>query len=197
MALYSSQTDEQLLLLLRNSSEAAFTEIYNRYHRAIYAYLNNFVKIPQLSEDLVHEVFIKIWEIRERMEITTSFSAYLYRICHNKALDALKKIAVDQQLRDEVAQWLEPQFPEFGAISRTKQYEQLLETALTLLPPQRQKVFILCREKGKTYNQAAEALGISRNTVKEHMVQSFRFLRHYFSENGETILILILVGEIF
>ncbi|HRQ51578.1 MAG TPA: sigma factor, partial [Agriterribacter sp.] len=79
-------TEARLLHELKSGSEAAFTHIYDRYHRGIYAYLVGFVKLPQLAEDLVHEVFMKIWEARERMEVTTSLSAYLYRISHNKAI---------------------------------------------------------------------------------------------------------------
>lgn len=198
MALYSSHTDAQLLGLLKTGDGGAFTEIYNRYHQPIYVYLIDFVKVPSLAEDLVHEVFMKIWEIRTRLEIKRSFSAYIYRISHNKALDALRKIASDQALRKEVLQWIDPHLPEsdYAAI-HTRRYERLLEEAVATLPAQRQKVFILCREEGKTYDEAASALGISRNTVKEHMVQSLRFLRHYFYEKGKLTLILLLVEKLF
>lgn len=198
MALYSSHTDIQLLELLRNGDEGAFTEVYNRYHKPIYAYLIDFVKIPSLAEDLVHEVFMKIWEIRDHLEVKRSFSAYLYRVSHNKALDALRRIASDKILRREVLHWIDPHLPESDhAVSHIRRYERLLEEAVAALPSQRQKVFILCREEGKTYDEAAETLGISRNTVKEHMVQSLRFLRHYFHEKGELTILLLLIGKLF
>jgi RNA polymerase sigma-70 factor (ECF subfamily) len=181
---------------LKNGSEAAFTQIYDRYHRGIYAYLLGFVKAPHLAEDLVHEVFMKIWEARERIEITTSLSAYLYRISHNKAIDALKKIAKDASLRKEVLEWMDPRITEPGNES-LNHYEELYRNAIAALTPQRQKIFILCKEKGKTYEEAATELGISRNTVKEHMVQSLRFLRTYFAERGQLTLMILALGRFF
>ncbi|HRO44753.1 RNA polymerase sigma-70 factor [Agriterribacter sp.] len=191
-------TEARLLQELKSGSEAAFTGLYNRYHQGIYAYLLDFVKVPQLAEDLVHEVFMKIWEARERMEITVSFSAYLYRISHNKAIDALKKIAKDATLRKEVLEWMDPHFIEFESEDkRLNHYEELYRNAVAALTPQRQKIFILCKEKGKTYEEAAMELGISRNTVKDHMVQSLRFLRNYFAEKGQPALIVIILGKFF
>ncbi len=191
-----SHTEARLLNELKKGSEAAFTQLYDRYHRGIYAYLLGFVKLPPLAEDLVHEVFMKIWEARERMEITTSFSAYLYRISHNKAIDALKKIAKDAMLRQEVLEWMDPCITEPGN-DRLNRYEALYHDAVAALTPQRQKIFILCKEKGKTYEEAALELGISRNTVKEHMVQSLRFLRAYFAEREQLTLLIVALGGFF
>lgn len=194
----SPNNDQDLAQRLQAGEEAAFTALYEQYHRAIYAYLLDFVKAPALAEDLVHEVFLKLWEIRERLTITTSLRAYIYRIAHNKAVDALKKIASDQLLREEVFRWLEPHLPELPAAgSRAAYYEQLYTEAVASLSPQRQKVFLLCREQGKTYEEAAAELGISRNTVKEHMVQSIRILRQHFLEKGALVFILLFTGKNF
>jgi len=177
----------------------AFTEIYERYHGAMYAYLVDFVKIPQLAEDLVHEVFMTIWTRRKQLAIKSSFRSYLYRICRNKALDALKKIASDRVLIREVVRQIENSSSGTSdSISKARHYERLLETAVSAMPPQQRRVFFLVREQGKTYEQAAKALGISRNTIKEHMVKSLRFIRHYFSENGEVVsLLILLIGRYF
>lgn len=189
-------TEQSLLDKLKAGKQEAFTELYQKYHRAIYAYLLDFVKSPQLAEDLVHEVFMKIWEIREKLHITASFSSYLYRISHNKAIDALKRIAADDVLRKEMLNWLDPHLLYADtAGDRVKHYEEMYETAIATLSPQRQKVFVLCREEGKTYDEAAAELGISRNTVKEHMVYANRFLRSYFMEQG-VLAIMILLLEI-
>lgn len=161
-------------------------------------YLLDFVKLPQLAEDLVHEVFMKLWEARERITITTSFSAYLYRISRNKGIDALKKIAKDVALRKEILEYTHPGLMVFEAESKMlSHYEELYRSAVAALTPQRQKIFILCKEKGKTYDEAAMELGISRNTVKEHMVQSLRFLRNYFAERGQLALVVIVLGSFF
>ncbi|MCO5235242.1 MAG: RNA polymerase sigma-70 factor [Chitinophagaceae bacterium] len=189
-------TELQLLDQLKKGSEAAFTDIYNRYHKGIYLYLLDFVKLPQMAEDLVHEVFMKLWEARARITITTSFSAYLYRISRNKAIDALKKISKDAALRKEVLRWMDPGIME-PENERLNHYGELYRNAIAGLTPQRRKIFILCKEKGKSYEEAATELGISRNTVKEHMVHSLRFLRTYFAEKGRLPLMFIVLNSFF
>ena len=195
---YSTYTDEQLVQLLQSGHQRVFEEIYQRYHKQVYAYLAGFVKDNSLAEDLTHEVFMKIWDIREQLQLHTSFSSYLFRICHNRAINALEKIAVDTRLRSRVIQHLQTvhstQIQDAGAL---KEYDQLLENALDSLPPQRRKVFLLCREEGKTYDETAALLGISRNTVKEHMVKAQKALRAFLDDKSDLAFLLILVLDLF
>jgi RNA polymerase sigma-70 factor (family 1) len=199
MTLYASHTDEQLVASLKNSEEGAFTELYSRHYAGTYYYLLGFTKDGPLTEDLVHEVFIKLWEVRERLSIEASFSAYLYRICHNKAVNTLKKIASDQRLRDHALSHLGalqlPRLPPDTAEYR--RYDQLLESALNSLPPQRRRVFELIRQEGKSYEQAASELDVSLNTVKDHMVKAMRSLRGFLAEKGEIALLLVLLEKLF
>ena len=180
-----SNHSNTLLSQLKLGDETAFSEIYNDYHKGIYQYLIRIVKIPHLAEDLVHEVFIKIWEKRENLMITKSLTSYLFRIAHNVGIDNLKKISKDEKLRQEIHYWLEPSLLLIDNKSKSSiYYENLYLEAVSALSPQRQKVFILCKEKGKTYEETANDLGISRNTVKEHMVKSLSFLRNFLYEKG-------------
>ncbi len=97
------QGDEKgILVLLQQGNVAAFREIYARYYSALYNYALGMVKIPALAEDVVQDVFLKIWEVRARINPSLSFTAYLYRIARNNIFKRWKKIAVDQQLRDQV-----------------------------------------------------------------------------------------------
>lgn len=198
MAQYSQYSDEQLFQLLQDGGEKVFEIIYERYHKPVYAYLMGFLKDGTMVEELTHEVFMKIWEIRGQVQLHTSFSSYLFRICHNKAINALQKIAVDNKLRDRVLLHLQAQSsPEIPASGSLEEYDRLLEDALESLPPQRRKVFLLCREEGKTYDETAAQLGISRNTVKEHMVKAQKALRNFLDEKGEMAFILILLTDLF
>jgi len=193
------KNDPALVDRLKQGDESAFTELYDQYHRAIYFYILDYVKAPQIAEDLVHEVFMKIWEIREQLTITTSFSGYIYRMCHNKAIDALQHIAKDEKLRQEVLQWLEPQLQEKDQQlkeHRVVYYERIYQEAIAALSPQRRKVFLLCREQGKSYEEAAAELGITRNTVKEHMGEALHFLRNYLLKKGDLAFVMIILGKI-
>ena len=198
MKSYCTYTDEQLLLMLSGSDQQAFTELYNRYHTGIYNYQSAFIKIPSLAEDLTEELFMKIWEARHRLEIHTSFASYIYRVSRNVAIDSIKKIASDRELLNEVMLYMQSFFPESG-ISKLQEKEDqyLYKQAIDSLSRQRKTVYLLCKEEGKTYEEAARLLGISRHTVKEHMAESLRSLRHFLSEKAKTAMLFAILFRVF
>jgi len=185
---------------LQKGDSDAFRELYNQYHQPLYHYVLRFVKSPALAEDVLQDVFLKIWEIRSRIDPELSFKAYLYRISRNSVFKLLKKIAVDENLRTQVLKQFSQSVADADLKVLWQQYEALLQAAINRLPPQRQKVFKLCREEGKSYEQVAEELGISRNTVKEHMVLAMKLIREHIDQYGDTstyfILLLFLISEL-
>jgi len=187
---------EEVLLRMIEGDESAFTSIYRHYHPALYIYLLRFCKIPDLSEDLVHDVFLKIWEIRDRIDPALPFTGYLYRIARNHAFKTIKKLAQDEGLQEQVLEHLaatgsgEPE-----QVVREKEYDRLFREALGRLGPQRLNVFRLCRQEGKSYDEAAAILGISRNAVKKHMVLSMRFIQDYIFRHGDILVAVFLVAS--
>lgn len=191
---YTKYTEEQLLHLLTDSDQQAFTELYNRYHSGIYRYQLTFVKNPSITEDITQEVFLKIWEARQRLKVHTSFAAYIFRISRNTAIDFMTKVAADKKLRNEIIFHLELNSPESSTNQLiSKEYQHLYQQAIGSLSKQERKVFRLCREEGKTYVEVAGILGISRHTVKEHMAKSLRSLRDFLSQKMDTALKIIIL----
>lgn len=191
----SMPSGEEVLLRMIEGDESAFTTIYRHYHPALYTYLLRFCKIPGLAEDLVHDVFLKIWEIRDRINPELPFTGYLYRIARNHAFKTLKKIANDETLQEQLLQHLQVPGPE--QLVREKEYDRLFREALGRLGPQRLNVFRLCRQEGKSYDEAAAILGISRNAVKKHMVLSMRFIHDYIYRHGDLLLTACLLLKTF
>lgn len=191
------ETDEfELLTDLQKGDAAAYLALYERYHVLVYQWALKIVKLPELAEDIVQEVFLKIWQIKERLHPEQSFPAFIYRICRNKAFDTLKKIAADDNLQSQVMMQLANTTESVENKLLWQQYQQLLANAINQLPAQRQKVFRLCRQEGKTYDEAAAELGISRNTVKEHMVMAVKNIKEYFLQYGDmSFLVLLLLAE--
>lgn len=156
------------------------------------------IKVPEYTEDLLHEIFLKLWEIRERLDIQTNFSAYIFRVAHNKAADHIRKISRDRRLRAELSyRYYELNITQNESASKLNRYDKIVEEALDSLTPQRRKVYELCRIKGKTYQDAADELNITHNTVKEHMSKAMTSLRHFLADRDELILAIVLIGNIF
>lgn len=192
--------EQSVIQRLQKGDSDAFLELYNHYHPALYHYVLRFVKSPAIAEDVLQDVFLKIWEIRSRIDPELSFKAYLYRICRNSVFKLLKKIAVDEELRLQVMQQFTQSVADADLKILWQQYEEILHAAINNLSPQRQRVFRLCREEGKSYEQVANELGISRNTVKEHMVLAMKQIREHFEQYGDTpagfMLLLVLTTDI-
>ncbi|OQP63677.1 RNA polymerase sigma factor [Niastella populi] len=192
--------EQSVIQRLQRGDSDAFLQLYNHYHAALYHYVLRFVKSPAITEDVLQDVFLKIWEIRDRIDPSLSFKAYLYKICRNSVFKLLKKISVDEALRLQVMQQFTQSVADADLKILWQQYEEILQAAINKLSPQRQKVFRLCREEGKSYEQVANELGISRNTVKEHMVLAMKQIRGHFEQYGDDpaafVLLLMLTSEI-
>ncbi|MDB5208285.1 MAG: polymerase, sigma-24 subunit, subfamily [Flavisolibacter sp.] len=182
-----------LIKRLKEDDRDAFVQLYNHYHHPLYIFILRFVKIPGTAEDILQDVFLKIWEIRSRVNPELSLNAYLYRISRNAVFKLLKKTATDDDMRSELMQQLDSDTEAPHIKLQWKQYNNILQQAINHLPPQRQKVFKLCREEGKTYDQAATELGISKNTIKEHMVSAMKSIKEYVHLHGDISLCLLFL----
>jgi RNA polymerase sigma-70 factor (family 1) len=188
-------SEEEVLAKMIQGDETAFTSIYRHYHPALYVYMLRFCRIPSLAEDLVHDVFLKVWEIKHRINPELSFAGYLYRIARNHVIKTIDKLATDRVLREQLfAELNEPVAEEQPEqLVRAKEYERLFQDALQHMPPQRLKVFRLCRQEGRSYDEVADLLGISRNAVKKHMVLGMRFIYDYVHRYGDIVAAVMLV----
>lgn len=167
---------------LRNGDTSAYTRIYDLYHGRLYAFVIRFVKAPELAEDVLQEVFLTLWRIKERIDSDRSLQAYLYKISRNCVFKTLKKNARQLEITASIKTMAAPLTCSNEEQLRWKEYEALLSDAIDCLPVQRKKVFRLCRDEGKTYDGVARELGISRNTVKEHMVLATRAIKLHMSK---------------
>ena len=194
---YSTHTDDDLLALLRKNNTQAFAGLYSRYRQDIYRYILTLVKVPELAEDLVQDVFIKIWNVRERLEIRQNFRSYLFRVCHNSAVNMNKQIASNRRLFNQLLHHY-PAIPESEYYSQEEllRYDSLVEEALNSLSQQRRKIYEMCRKEKKSYEEVARELGISRNTVKAHITQTLSLLRVYISKHAKISFLILLIKNI-
>lgn len=172
--------EKDVLERLQKGDELAFIEIYDHFKKPLYAFILKFVKVPAHADDLLQDLFLKIWEVHSRINTSLSFQAYLYRICRNLIYRSLKKTAHNTMLLSEQMQHFIPDASANADVKLLwKQYEENIKSAIDELPPRRKEIFILCRQGKHTYDDVAKQLGISRNTVKEHMVLAMKSISSY------------------
>jgi RNA polymerase sigma factor (sigma-70 family) len=153
--------------------------------------------VPEMAEDLTHEVFLKIWEVRHQLHIERSFKSYLFRVSHNKAVDMHRKIAADNRLMDQLAQHYNASaLEDLFSQEDLQQFNALLEQALVSLSPQRRKIYEMSKKEKKSYEQIAQELNISKNTVKAHISQTLALLKEFILEKGQFILVLFIIKKL-
>ncbi len=191
-------TDEHSLLqLVSSGNEEAFTVLYERNRVQIYLFIKKYLKSSQLSDDICQNVFLKIWERKEDLHAINSFNAYAFTIAKRQCLDFLKHAAVEQTAMNLILQSYPVEKNVVEEDQQHHEYIRFINDTLLRLPVQSQVVFKLCRQQYKSYDEAAEILGISRHAIKKHMVRSMKVLRSAAeSELGisMTILLVLLSG---
>lgn len=190
--------EDELIQKTSNGDTASFALIYDHYNKVIFKFIYKFVKSADLSDDLCQEIFLKIWENRENLAQVRSFKSYAYTVTKNYTFNFLKRAAVESNAKvviysafNELRNGLEEDLI-------TAEYLRYIKAILNTLPAQSREVFKLCRQQGKTYEETAALLGISRNCVKKHMVRSMKTLKQSVtSEFGISMSIFLLFENYF
>jgi RNA polymerase sigma-70 factor (ECF subfamily) len=180
-----------LVQALREGDQTAFRTLYEDYHGRLYGFSLRFVKSPALAEEVVHDVFLKIWEHRATLRTDSSFRSYLFTIAKNHLLTLLQRANQEARIKQEIADHLPTSHcqPEEQVIYND--YLHYAQQAIASLPPQRRLVFETCRLQGKSYEEAAQLLAISPGTVKDHIIKAKKAIRHYLRTKAQiTISVL-------
>jgi RNA polymerase sigma-70 factor (ECF subfamily) len=192
--------EKALLFQLAAGDEEAFASVYRHYQGALDHFLTRFVKSPQLAEDLSQEIFLKIWEQREKLSELLSFRAFLFTVARNYTLNILHKAGRSQAAMGEITRHALSQHAQSQTedVVLSREYQEFLDRVIQNLPPRAREVFRLCRQQQLSYEEVAAQLGISRNSVKNHMVHSMKVLRTSVERDLQiplSLFLLILYGR--
>lgn len=172
------------------SSEADFEMFFDSYKEQVYSYVLTIVKFPESAEELTQDIFIKLWTCRDILHEIKNIDNYIFILCRNSALNYLRKVKSDERVYTELRNYATGQHNQLEEYLLDRDYEKLLSVALSSLSPQRQTVYRLSREEGLSINEIAERLGLSPNTVKNHLVSSLQGLRIFLEKHGGISFVL-------
>jgi RNA polymerase sigma factor (sigma-70 family) len=167
--------DKSLLERFRAGDEKAFGKLYEDFKVPVIKFCTAIIKDAQEAESLYHEVFLKLWKRREAINPELNFTSYLFAAVKNQVLDHLQEVKKNQQLKKafllHMAQLREEDWEE------KEERLQQLENLVQALTPKRRAIVDLSYSLGKSYEEIATHLLISKNTVKNHLVQIKLILR--------------------
>lgn len=183
-------TDEQLMAEVRGGDLRKLAVLFERHNRALFNYFVHMNRNPDLSEDLVQDVFFRLLRYRHTYDEKRSFSSWMYQIARNANIDVAKKQRGELPLasdRDE-DQGAEPvsQMPGAEETLRKRQEVRLLRRALDRLPDDKRELLVLSRFQNLAYEQIANILGCEVGAVKVRVYRATRALGQiYFELAGE------------
>jgi RNA polymerase sigma factor (sigma-70 family) len=184
-------TDKELARRLIAGDIAAFDEIYRRNFHPVYCNALKITREVSLAEDALQEVFIILWEKRSTIDPEKSLAGWLFIICYHQSINILRRKLRESLLYKELQQPDEYSMEE--EIKYGKQWK-ILENALSSLSPQRRRVFELCKLEGKTYEETALELRISKYTVKEYLSSAVAAIKEYSLHHSGSATMLLPIA---
>jgi len=191
MSLNSNSDQSKLLYELSQGNELAFTKLYNEYKNVVFSTALKITKSRILAEEVVQDVFLKIWQNHENLAEITNIENYLFIISRNHIFDMIKKIARDTSLVVD-SNYKSTSTNDTEDTIKDNQYNIILNQIVDQLPPQQQKIYKMAKWDGLSHQKIGEDLGISTETVKKHMAQALKFVRTKISPYVNMFMTLFL-----
>ena len=172
--------------------------LFDTYYQSLGLYIFKVTESREAAEDIVQDTFIKVWEKRESLTEIRNFSNYLFILSRNRTLNYLRETA---KARENHLIWSKEVLEESYVIdspSRVEEYNQIVEKAISSLPPQQQKVYRLSRYERMKHEEIASLLGLSKETVKKHMQLALNCLKQNVrSQIDDAVLMVLLTPPLF
>ncbi|MEL7530149.1 MAG: RNA polymerase sigma-70 factor [Bacteroidota bacterium] len=170
------QKEQQWLSRISKGDRSALEELFREYYTPLVRFAYTKLQDSELAEDVVQEVFVKLWNIRENVKINTSLKSYLYTATKNLSLNEIAKVKRHAELNEVYVQKQEQAAEPMSEDERSV-WDERIQEAISGLPPRCQEVFRLSRFEGMTYQEIADHLKISPKTVENQMGKGLSLLR--------------------
>jgi len=189
MKVNSRLLDIELVALLKQGNQDAFTELYKRFFKPLYVHAFRRLGNDQEASDIVHDLFEFLWSKRDELEII-NFSAYLYSAIRNRIFTFKLRSDRKSNYLQSLSEFIDKGEFVTDAHVRERELASLIESGINNLPPQMKKVFVMSRTEGLSYKDIADRLGTSEHTVRTQVKKSLRILRTRIGIIAYLILLL-------
>lgn len=174
------QKIKNLLDQLANDDERAFRQLFHFFSDKVYSFAYRLTRSETVAEEMVQEVFLKVWINRASLSEVSNFSAFLLTITKNQTFNILKRQALEERAKLRLLREFDDTQGETEEAFIMEEHKQLLNQAINHLPPQQRLVYSMCHQEGLRYEEVAQRLKISKLTVKTHMQQALRNIKSQF-----------------
>lgn len=183
------QSSSTIFENIRNGDETAFNALFDQHYTALCFFASKYLNDMDLSRSLVQELFVNLWEKREKLNIKQSVKSYLYTAVKNRAIDFLRSVKEKEPLSENIDNWQQTPFHD---LIEESELNERINKSINTLPSKCREVFVLCRFEEMKYLEIAKELGISIKTVEMHMSHALKKIRSDLSDY-QMINLLIFV----
>lgn len=183
--------ENELIESLLKKDQAAFEQVFKKYYKDLHGYAFSIVKEYEQAEEMVQNVFFKLWERMDQLNFSSSIAAYLYRAVHNECLNYLKHQKVKASHQMHVSWRMKNESDSALKKVSVKELEEKLHKALNELPEQCRTIFQMSRFSEMRYREIADELKISVKTVENQMGKALKILRTELTEFLTLMIVLL------
>ena len=182
--------EEDLLPRIVAGDTVAFKVLYSQYKDRLYGFLFQLTKSHSVSEDLLQDTFMRIWEDRQRLSAIRDFKAYVFAMVKHRALNSLKRISREELLIRRIAHGTSGEDRSTESDVSYNELKRKIDGVVRQLPPQQRTVYQMSREQGLRQEEISYRLNVTVATVKKHLTLSLRYIRKNLS-----VILLLLAGR--
>lgn len=184
--------EQMLLQQIAAGDEPSFRQFFDHYRERVFHYLIPITKSKEIAEELVMDIFLKLWIGREWITEIEHMDAFLQKVAYNKAIDFLRFAARQKKLQAVVAREMADAIDHSLELQLLESdYRAIVEAAVRQLSPQRRLVYTLSREKGLSHDEIARELNLSIHTVSNHTKEALKFIRGFLHKNNISRMTLL------
>ena len=159
-------------------------ELFNYYYPRLYRFARSFLKIEDGIEDILQEVFIRVWDHRRKIRNTATFNAFIFTISRNLLLNELRNRLKDQKVRETLLKKsIAEEFMVSGEVD-FRELESKVEEIITQLPDNHREYFVMSRKEGLSNRAIAEKMGVSEKNVEYHLSRAVKILKEKLKDLG-------------
>ena len=174
----------KVLYNLSNDDKQALEELFNYYYPRLYQFSKSFLKLEDGIDDILQEVFVKIWKNRANIKSSETFSPFIFTMTRNLLLNELRRRLSKQKIKDEIFKLSVSDEPHSSEKLEYGELKETVDRIIDNLPEKQREVFLLSRYENLSHKEIAEKLNISTKTVEYHISQSTSTIRNKLKQFG-------------
>jgi RNA polymerase sigma-70 factor (ECF subfamily) len=186
-------SDSELVSQLKRGEEYALRELFFRYEEKLSLYIRKYISSKEQAEEIVQDIFIKLWEYRDNLEVDRPLHALLFTMAKHGIFNQLRAEMRNNTMKKAYTATVELNRNVTEEHLFYNEYLRLTGLAIEQLPPKRKSIFTMSRYEGKSYDEIAATLGISKDTVRLQMVKSLKFIREFMLHHADLTTIILVV----